>query len=73
MIQSAFKQQVYNDSLHRFESCQVIVRFENNGYRACILSLCDGTNGPSYIQLDTPEFPSQSELKAHIRAVLRCS
>lgn len=74
MIQSVFKQQVYNDRLNRFQSCQVIVRFENNCYQASILSQGDeASGGPVYIQTDTPAFSSQSELKAHIRTMLHCS
>lgn len=73
MIQSVFKQEVYNGRLRRFESFQVIVRFENNCYQASILRLGDEQGGPKYYQVDTPAFPSQSELKAHIRAVLHGS
>lgn len=73
MIQSAFKQQVYNDRLKCYEFCQVIVRYENDCYHANILSMDPEAAGPSYIQMDTPEFSSQSELKAHIKTMLRCT
>lgn len=69
MIQSSFKQQVYNDRLKCFEDCQVIVRYENESYHANILSP-DGAEGTGYIQVDTPAFASQSELKAHIKSML---
>ncbi|WP_438444433.1 hypothetical protein [Gorillibacterium sp. sgz5001074] len=67
MIQSSFKQQVYNDRLKCYEPCQVIVRYENESYHANILSLGGEPGAEQYIQVDTPAFASQSELKAHIR------
>jgi hypothetical protein len=70
MIQSVFKQQVYNDRLKCYEPCQVIVRFENDSYHANIVSRSGESEDSSYIQTDTPAFSSQVELKEHIRNVL---